>query len=160
MWSRKRIDITWTSLFAACWSTFVPPGGSQAGRRAESALSETDAIACLSVRSGFDLLLTERQFPAGSEILMSAITIPDMPRIVASHGLVAVPVDICPSTMSVDCERIRSHITPETKAIVVAHLFGTIPDLDPVAALARQHNLLLIEDCAQALDGRRYPGHP
>ena len=58
-----------------------------------------EALACLSVRSGWDLLLAAAGFPAGSEVLMSAVTIPDMAEIVRHHDLVPVPVDVEPATM-------------------------------------------------------------
>ena len=49
---------------------------------------------CLSVRSGWDLLLHVLAWPAGSEVIVSAITHPDMIRILRAHGLVPVPVDV------------------------------------------------------------------
>ena len=90
---------------------------------------------------------------------MSAVTIRDMSRIVEKHGLVPVPLDLDPSTMSPSAETVRRAITPKTRAIVVAHLFGTILDLDAIAAICTEHNILFIEDCAQAFDGLRYTGH-
>ena len=66
-------------------------GGRQvAQEKLESFWSEgrNDALACLSVRSGFDLLLQSFALPAGSEVLFSAVTIQDMPKIAEAHGLV------------------------------------------------------------------------
>src|SRR6266516_7086358 len=57
------------------------------------------ALACYSVRSGFHLLLSALGLPRGSEVLFSAVTHPDMPRIAEHHGLVPVPVDLDPATM-------------------------------------------------------------
>jgi dTDP-4-amino-4,6-dideoxygalactose transaminase len=51
-------------------------------------------------------------------------------------------------------------IGPRTRAIVVAHLFGTRLNLDPVIAIARKHGLVVLEDCAQAFVGPGYVGHP
>ena len=51
-------------------------------------------------------------------------------------------------------------LLPQTRAIVVAHLFGTRLDPDPLCALAKRHNLFVIEDCAQAFDGPSFAGHP
>src|SRR3546814_4011443 len=49
---------------------------------------------------------------------------------------------------------------PNTRAIVVAHLFGARLDLDPVIELAHRKGLVVFEDCAQAFDGQAYKGHP
>src|SRR3546814_12368479 len=49
---------------------------------------------------------------------------------------------------------------PNTRAIVVAHLFGARLDLDPVIELAHSKGLVVFEDCAQAFDGQAYKGHP
>ncbi|MBN1587949.1 MAG: DegT/DnrJ/EryC1/StrS family aminotransferase [Pirellulales bacterium] len=114
----------------------------------------------LSVRSGFDLLWASLDLPPGSEVLMSALTIPDMVRIVEHHGLLPVPVDLNAANMAPELNAIRRAITPATRAIVVAHLFGTRVLLEPILEIARQHGLLVIEDCAQAFDGCHDDGHP
>jgi hypothetical protein len=118
-----------------------------------------DVIACLSVRSGLDLMLGQLGLPAGSEVLVSAVTIEDMVTILRHHGLVAVPIDVNPTDMSPSFEDIDRAITSRTKAMLIAHLFGTRLPLQPFAGKAREHGLLLWEDCAQAFDGR-YAGHP
>ena len=160
MWSRKRIDIGWSDLLFGYRHAFGLGDRSSAAHAAESSLACGDqTLACLSVRSGFDLLWTELCLPAGSEVLMSAVTILDMARIVEEHGLIPVPVDLDADTMKPNLESLRRAITPKTRAIVVAHLFGSILDFDDIVAVAREHNLLFIEDCAQAFDGHRYTGH-
>jgi perosamine synthetase len=110
------------------------------------------------VRSGFDLLLGALDLPRGSEVLVSAITIPDMIRIIEHHGLVAVPVDLDLGRMTPTADAWRKAVTPATRLILVAHLFGGRTEMEPVLELARQHNLRVIEDCAQAFDGIRYEG--
>jgi dTDP-4-amino-4,6-dideoxygalactose transaminase len=119
-----------------------------------------EAIPSLSVRSGLDLLLTALALPAGSEVIVSAVTIPDMTRIVEHHQLVPVPIDVDGRTLQPVLEHIERSITPRTRAILVAHLFGTHIEMGPIVELARQHDLLVIEDCAQAFVGRAYAGHP
>jgi perosamine synthetase len=112
------------------------------------------------VRSGFDLLLTALELPPGSEMIVSAVTIPDMVRIVEHHQLSPVPVDVHGQTLQPVIEHLERSITPRTRAILVAHLFGTHIDMGPIIELARQHDLLVIEDCAQAFVGSAYGGHP
>jgi dTDP-4-amino-4,6-dideoxygalactose transaminase len=161
MWVRKRVDIGWSDLAAALGHCMLP--ASRAARAAEVERlwsPEGDAIACLSVRSGFDLWLSAMNLPAGSEVLVSAITIPDMLRIIQDHGLVPVPVDIDPDHLAVEPGSLEQGLSPRTRAILVAHLFGTRQPLDGVAQFARRHNLFLIEDCAQAFVGADFTGHP
>jgi perosamine synthetase len=103
------------------------------------------------VRSAFELLLDALALDEGSEILLSAITHPDMARIVSRHGLVPVPVDLDLETLQPRGELLERAVTERTRALVVAHLFGARVDLDEAIAFSRRHGLLLIEDCAQTL---------
>lgn len=125
---------------------------------AEAALGRSGSLACLSVRSGLDLTLQALALPAGSEVVVSAVTIPHMVRVLAHHGLVAVPADIDMERLALDLGAIEHALTPNTRAVLVAHLFGSQMDMAPVAALARSRGLLLLEDCAQCYDGC-YTGH-
>ena len=151
----KRIEIGWLDLARALAGGSFPRSRDAITARVERGFSKQgDALAVLSVRSGFDLILQALAFPEGSEILVSAITISDMPRIIREHGLVPVPVDLDMHTLSVSPDALRSTLTPRTRAILVAHVFGSRMDLSPVVRVAREHNLPLIEDCAQAYDGR------
>ena len=154
MWIRRRLDIGWTDIAWACSRCLFPTAADESARpRLEAAWAgESDAVACLSVRTGFDLLLRALALPPASEVLMSALNVPGMFRIVEAHDLVPVPLDLGPS-LSPSPELVRDAITPRSRAIVVAHLFGARADLTPIRALAQEHGLLLIEDRAQAFDG-------
>jgi perosamine synthetase len=118
------------------------------------------ALACYSVRSGFHLLLTSLRLPAGSEVLFSAVTHPDMPRIAEHHGLRVLPIDLDLDTLAPRPELVLQALTPETRILVVAHLFGGRLDLTPLAEICRRHGVLLVEDCAQALRGPDDTGDP
>ena len=160
MWARKRIDIGWRDLLAAAgYALFPGPRGAAQQSAERTWPGSDDVIACLSVRSGLDLMLGKLGLPPGSEVLVSAVTIKDMVTILRHHGLVAVPIDVNPTDMSPSFKDIDRAITPRTKAILIAHLFGTRLPLQPFAETARERGLLLWEDCAQAFDGR-YAGHP
>ncbi len=79
---------------------------------------------------------------------------------VASIGYVgakAVLVDIEPRFYNIDPAKIEAAITPRTKAIMPVHLYGHPADMDPILKIARRHNLVVIEDCAQA-HGAEYKG--
>ena len=161
MWSRKRLDIGWRDLALGAVQCLLPADREAAETRVLASWSDDgDALACLSVRSGFDLLLAALSLPAGSEVLVSSVTIPDIIEILSAHGLRAVPVDLTAATMAPRLEILRRAITPFTRAILAAHLFGGRFDLDPLADVAQEHGLLLIEDCAQAYCGPRFRGHP
>jgi len=112
-----------------------------------------DALVCLSVRSGFDLLLGALAVSPGDEVLVSAVTHPDMVRIIQEHGLRAIPVDLDAATLEPRVGLLEGAFSSRTRAVLVAHLFGGRFDLDRVVAFARRHGLLLIEDCAQAFRG-------
>jgi len=114
-------------------------------------LDEVGCVACASVRSGFELLLEALALEPDSEVLVSAVTHPDMPRILERHNLVPVPVDIDPATLAPSTAELEAAITKRTRAVLVAHLFGGRVDLKPIAAVARANGLLLVEDCAQSL---------
>ena len=158
---RKRLDIEWGDLLFALGRCLAPESGGRVRQRLERIWSpDGHALACLSVRSGFDALLSCLNFQPGSEVLLSAITIRDMPRIVAEHGLVPVPVDLDPRTLAPCPEALSRAITDQTRAIVVAHLFGSRISLEPILQVARDHGLFVIEDCAQAYIGDDWRGHP
>jgi dTDP-4-amino-4,6-dideoxygalactose transaminase len=157
MWPRKQLDIDWgdfafglrSFLLAAPSSNIVPADWIAAG----------EALVSLSVRTGWDLLLTALGLPPGSEIMMSSVTIPDMARIVERHCLVPVAIDVDAPRLEPDLDDLEQSITPRTRAILVAHLFGSRIDMTPIIEFARQHRLLVIEDCAQAYIGKSYSGH-
>ncbi len=160
MWARKRLDIGWSDLAFGLLQCCVERDLLALQRRVEAAWSDSgDALVCLSVRSGFDLLLDAWELPAGSEVLMSALTIGDMPRIVEEHSLVPIPVDLDVDHLAPRVESLERAITPATRAVVVAHLFGNRIPLEPILQVARRHGLLVVEDYAQAFDGR-CRGHP
>ena len=150
--------ISWSDLFAAAVHS-VTPGDARAAQRSVEAFWAPNTVASLSVRSGLDALLQVLAYPAGSEIIVSAITIPHIVDILAHHRLVAVPVDVDLPTLAVDADDVRSAITTRTKAILIAHLFGSRMPLDEIALIAREHSLPLLEDCAQANDGTSDRGH-
>ena len=117
-------------------------------------------LACLSVRSAFDLALEALAFQPGEEIAVSAITHPDMLRVLEAHGLVALPVDVDPDTLTPRADLLEGLIGPRTRALLVAHLFGARADLEQLAHVSRRHGLPLIEDCAQSFRGPDDAGSP
>ena len=121
---------------------------------------EDEGLVCYSVRSGWDLWLGAQGLRVGDEVLVSAVTHPDMVRIVRGHGLRAVPVDIDLETLAPQPWMLEAALTPRTRVVLVAHLFGGRMELTDVARFAREHGLLLVEDCAQAFQGPERMGDP
>src|SRR5258705_12078074 len=120
---RKKLDIGWTDIAFGLGACLLPGDVQAAQKRLEAAWSPAgDAIACLSVRTGFDLLLSALALPAGSETLVSAITIGDMVRIIERHGLVAYPIDIDMSRLSIRAKQFSEHATTRNNGILVSHL--------------------------------------
>ena len=116
----------------------------------ETEWSGGDAVAFLSVRSAFAALLEALGWPARSEILITGINISDMTRIIESLGHVAVPVDVDTATLAPDPAEIAEKIGPATRGLIVAQLFGGHSDITPLLEVARRHELVVIEDSAQA----------
>lgn len=161
MLARGILDIGWADLGFGLSASLRPGDRTGAQARAEAAwCADGHALCALSVRSGLDLLLAALNLPPGGEVLTSAMTIEDVPRIIGRHGLVAVPVDLDMDTLSVSVAALEHAATPRTCAVLVAHLFGSRMPLEELIEFARQRGWILIEDCAQAYTGDRYTGHP
>lgn len=157
---RKKLDIAWSDLALAAARTVLPGDAAALADGLEKRWSpHGDALVCLSVRSGLDLLLQALALPRGSEILVSAVTIRDMVRIIEAHGLVAVPVEFDMDSLSVRAEDLARRAGPRSAALLVAHLFGSRMPMEPLVRAARSRGLLVIEDCAQAYAGPGYRGH-
>ncbi|RDZ27808.1 DegT/DnrJ/EryC1/StrS family aminotransferase [Lysobacter silvisoli] len=162
---RQRPDIGWLDL--ACAAAYTLRGGdsARAQAQAEAAADELagdgrHALVSLSVRSGFDRLLATLALPPGSEVLVSAVTIRDMVAVIEHHGLRAVPVDLDAETLALDETALAAALTPRSRMLLVAHLFGSRMPLQAALAFARRHGLLLVEDGAQAYTGDGWFGEP
>jgi perosamine synthetase len=153
LYARHRLDVRPRHL-AYALGALAARDVDRAATRVEDAWPEPGAaLACYSVRSGFHLLLAALDLPAGSEVLFSAVTHPDMPRIADHHSLVPVPVDLDPATLAPAVGALARCITPRSRVLVVAHLFGGHVDLEPLAAVCREHGIVVVEDCAQSYMG-------
>lgn len=122
----------------------------------------TGAAHCVASTSGtaaLHLAVGVLDLNPGDEVITTPIT--DFGTVIPILLQNGVPVfaDIEPETWCLDPAAVARQITPRTRAIIAVHLFGQPADLDPLLALARERNLVLIEDCSQAF-GTRYKGHP
>ncbi|MGB2498387.1 MAG: DegT/DnrJ/EryC1/StrS family aminotransferase [Mariniblastus sp.] len=156
MWARKRIDIGFMDLMFAFWRCISTPARKVSAPSLASMPATQKCLVCLSVRSGFDLLLSSQDWPKDSEIIFTGLTIPDMPRIARQHGFRPVGVDLDISKLEPAMDEIQRLVTPQTKAIVIAHLMGGRVPTTEIARIAKQQNLFLIEDFAQSYRGQLF----
>src|SRR5436190_21251217 len=108
-------------------------------------------------RMALYFILKSMDFPPGSEIIVPAFTFWVVPEIARVAGLTPVFADIDPVTFTLSPEALERAITPRTRAVMPTHLYGLACDMNPILALARRHNLKVIEDCAHSL-GATYDG--
>ncbi len=115
---------------------------------------------CIGVSSGTDAILLALMalgLGPGDEVLVPAFTFFATAGCVSRVGAVPVFVDVCPVTFNMDVADARRKVTSQTRAIMPVHLFGQCADMDEVLALAKEHDLKVIEDAAQAM-GAGYRG--
>lgn len=104
------------------------------------------ALQAMGIGEGDEVIVTPRSFIASVSTVVNA-------------GAIPVFADVEADTGNLSARTIAPHITDKTKAIICVHLAGWPCDMDEIMALAKQHNLWVIEDCAQA-HGAKYKGRP
>lgn len=95
---------------------------------------------------------------AGDEVIVPTFTFVASVEAIISLGAIPVFADI-DDTLCLSAASIEAKITPKTRAINVVHMCGTMADMDAILALAKKHNLLVLEDACQAIGGH-YHGKP
>ena len=127
----------------------------------ERAFSEyVGAEFCVGVSNGtaaIQLALQACGVGHGDEVIVPANTFFATAEAVSTAGATPVFVDCDPDSSNIDASKIEAAITPRTRAILPVHLYGRPADLDAVFRVAERHNLVVIEDAAQA-HGARYKG--
>jgi dTDP-4-amino-4,6-dideoxygalactose transaminase len=88
----------------------------------------------------------------GAEVITTPLTFCATVNAVIHAGLVPVLADIDPSTQNIDPDAIEAAITPKTQAILVVHFAGRACDMDRIMPIASRHGLMVIEDCAHAVE--------
>jgi dTDP-4-amino-4,6-dideoxygalactose transaminase len=107
--------------------------------------------------SALHLALLAAGVGPGDEVITVPFTFVATVAAIHYSGATPVFVDIDPVSFTMDAGAIESAVTPRTKAIMPVHLYGHPADMDPILAIARKHNLRIIEDAAQA-HGAEYKG--
>lgn len=111
------------------------------------------AVGFNSLTSGLFAMVGAAGVGPGDEVIVSPYTMSASATCALAYGAIPVFADIDPQTYCLDPDSIRRRISERTKAIVVVHLFGFPAPMDDIMALAREHDLVVIEDAAQAPGG-------
>src|SRR5580698_900219 len=143
----------------------VLESGQFVGGQEVTALEEEFASYCgarhgVAVNSGtsaLHLALLAAGIQAGDEVVTVPFTFYATVAAIGYVGATPVYVDIHPATFNIDPAKIEAAITQRTRAILLVHLYGQCADMDPILEIARRHNLIVIEDAAQA-HGAEYRG--
>ena len=112
-----------------------------------------DVSHCVSCNSGTDALflaLRAVNIGPGDEVITTPFTFFATAEVISAVGATPIFIDIDPQTFNLDIQQLEAAITEKTKAILPVHLFGQPVDMKRLMAIARQYNLIVIEDCAQA----------
>ena len=115
---------------------------------------------CVGLASGLDALILSLMvldLDSRSEIIVPSNTYIATILSIVRNGNIPILVEPDLKTYNIDPERIEASISPNTRAIMVVHLYGKPCDMDPILEICKRHNLYLIEDCAQA-HGAEYKG--
>lgn len=117
----------------------------------------THGIAVANGTVALELALEALRIGAGDEVIVPSRTFIASASAVVMRGAVPKIADIDPVSQNISVDSIRDQISSRTKAIIVVHLGGWPCDMDEILAFSKNHNLFVIEDCAQA-HGARYKG--
>jgi dTDP-4-amino-4,6-dideoxygalactose transaminase len=110
------------------------------------------AAALNSCTAALHLALVALDLKPGDEVITTPLTFCATVNAILHAGGTPVLADVDPSSQNIDPERVREKITPRTRAILPVHFAGRPCDMDALCALAREHGLALVEDCAHAIE--------
>ncbi|TLV00683.1 DegT/DnrJ/EryC1/StrS family aminotransferase [Dyadobacter luticola] len=108
------------------------------------------SLAVVNGTQSLVIAINQLDIKAGDEVLVPPYTFIASVSAILSNGAMPVFVDIDPETFQIDPAKIEAKITPRTKAILPVHILGLPCDMDRIMAIAKKHNLFVIEDSCQA----------
>jgi len=113
--------------------------------------SSKHCIPCANGTDALQIAMMALDIKAGDEVITPSFTYIATVEVAALLGIKPVFVDVDPQTFCIDPKAIAKAISPKTKAIVPVHLYGQAADMEAIMSIAREHNLYVIEDNAQAI---------
>lgn len=105
-----------------------------------------------SCTAALHVAMVAASLPAGSEVITTPLTFCATVNAILHAGLTPVLADVDPVTQNIDPAAIEAAITPRTRAILPVHFAGRPCDMERIMAIARKHDLVVIEDCAHAIE--------
>ncbi len=117
------------------------------------------ALACNGGTAALHMAVSAAGVAPGDEVITTAYSFLATPVSVLHNGGVPIFADIDPKTYNIDVKDMERKITPRTKALIPVHVHGVPADMDAINAIAKKHNLIVIEDSCQA-PGSTYKGKP
>jgi len=117
----------------------------------EKYLDVKHVIPCANGTDALQVALMALDLKPGDEIITTSFTFIATAEVIALLKLTPVLVDVLPDTYNIDPQAVEKAITPKTKAIIPVHLFGQSADIHTIKQIAKNHNLYVIEDTAQAI---------
>lgn len=114
-------------------------------------------IPCANGTDALQIALMSLGLEPGDEVITADFTFAATVEVIDLLKLTSVLVDVDYNTFTIDIEKLKAAITPKTRAIIPVHLFGQCANMDEVMAVAKEYNLFVIEDTAQAI-GADYKG--
>ena len=108
-------------------------------------------IPCANGTDALQIALMALDLKPGDEVIVPAFTYVASAEVIGLLGLTPVMVDVDYETFNVTVDNIKKALSDKTKAIIPVHLFGQTCDMEPILAFAKEHNLYVIEDNAQAI---------
>ncbi|MEY4542393.1 MAG: UDP-4-amino-4-deoxy-L-arabinose--oxoglutarate aminotransferase [Bacteroidota bacterium] len=128
-------------------------------KQLESALSERyqvkHVISCANGTDALQLAFMALDLPKGSEVITPAFSYAALAEVLLLLELKPVFVEVDPATFLMDVSLVEALITENTRAIAPVHLYGQMVSMEPLLAVAKKHNLFVVEDAAQAI-GSQY----
>jgi len=140
------------SKYLAKWSSdfFGGPKVKEFERMWSDAHEVKHTLSVNSATSGLYAAVGAAGVGPGDEVIVSPITMSASATAILIYNAIPVFADVQDDIFNLDPESVRTKITPRTKALMVTHIFGHPADMDPIMEIAHEHNLKVIEDCAQA----------
>ncbi|QJP34038.1 DegT/DnrJ/EryC1/StrS family aminotransferase [Nonlabens sp. Ci31] len=117
----------------------------------EEYLGVKHVIPCANGTDALQIAMMGLGLQPGDEVITADFTFAATVEVIALLNLTPVLVDVNPYNFNIDIEAIKKAITPKTKAIVPVHLFGQTANMEEIMAIAKEHNLYVIEDNAQGI---------